>query len=381
MSDAGTEATAPLVWRSPGRVNLIGEHTDYNGGLALPFAIEQTCLAEVRRRTDGFRAASGQSGEVVLTSLEEVTTAEPWTRYVLGPARVLADDGVEVPPLDVRVDSDVPSGAGLSSSAALLCAVVAALDDLLELGLTPEQQVRLAVRAENDVVGAPTGGLDQLVSVRASTGHVLLCDFGESDVPAVEQVPMDLDAHGLTVLVVDTGVRHSHADGEYGRRREACERAAERLGIGSRRALGEADLDGATERLADEELQRCVRHVVSENRRVLDVVELLRTGRVADIGPALSASHASLRDDYRVSCSELDLAVEAMESAGALGARMTGGGFGGSAIGLVRAERVEAVAAAVTTAFAGAGVPAPRWFTARPSAGTRSSPTPGPRTG
>jgi galactokinase len=368
-------------WRSPGRVNLIGEHTDYNGGLALPFAIEQSCLAEVSHRDGEFTAASSQAPGTFTGSLDDVASADAWVRYVLGPAVVLHRRGVVVPPLEVSVDSDVPTGAGLSSSAAVICAVVAAIDDLLSLDLTAAEQVALAVEVENDVVGAPTGGLDQLVSVRAQPGHALLCDFAGNGLPAAEQVPMDLDAHGLMVLVVDTGVRHSHADGEYGRRRRACDRAAATLGVGSLGRLTEADLDRAVERVADEELARCLRHVVTENQRVRDVVGLLRAGRVAEIGPALSASHVSLRDDYRVSCPELDLAAEAMESAGALGARMTGGGFGGCAVGLVRAERVEAVAAAVTTAYAGAGVPAPRWFTARPSAGTRPSPPPAQRTG
>ena len=360
-------------WRSPGRVNLIGEHTDYNGGLALPFAIERSCLAEVARSSSVFTAASSQTPGGFIGSLEEVAAADSWVRYVLGPALVLRRRGVEVPPVAVAVDSDVPTGAGLSSSAAVICAVVAALDDLLSLDLATHEQVELAVAVENEVVGAPTGGLDQLVSVRAREGHALLCDFAGARAPEVEQVPLDLAGHGLTVLVVDTGVRHSHADGEYAERRRACERAADVLGVDELSRLETAELPGALEQL-DDELARCVRHVVTENQRVRDVVTLLGTGRVTDIGPALSASHVSLRDDYRVSCAELDLAVEAMELAGALGARMTGGGFGGCAVALVPVDRVDAVAAMVATAYAGAGYPTPRWFTARPCAGTRRSP-------
>ena len=360
-------------WRSPGRVNLIGEHTDYNGGLALPFAIEQSCTAEVTRRRSVFTAVSSQATGEFAGSLDEVASAEPWVRYVLGSALVLHRRGVEVPPVAVAVDSDVPTGAGLSSSAAVICAVVAGLDDLLSLDLTAQEQVELAVAVENEVVGAPTGGLDQLVSMRAREGHALLCDFAGGQAPAVDQVPLDLAGHGLTVLVVDTGVRHTHADGEYAGRRRACERAAGVLGVDELGTLETSELPDALEQL-DDELARCVRHVVTENQRVRDVVTLLAAGRVDEVGPALSASHVSLRDDYRVSCPELDLAVEAMESSGALGARMTGGGFGGCAVALVPVGRVEAVVATVTTAYARAGFPAPRWFTARPCAGTRPSP-------
>jgi galactokinase len=365
-------------WRAPGRVNLIGEHTDYNGGLALPFAIEQTCLAEVTLTDHGYRATSEGAGSVTLTSLEEVATTDTWVRYVLGTVVVLDGRGVEVPPLRVRVDSEVPSGAGLSSSAALICSVVAAVDDLLGLGLGRDEQVRLAVAVENEVVGAPTGGLDQLVSVHAQAGHALLCDFADPRSPVVEQVPLHVAGHGLSVLVVDTGVRHSHADGEYAARRSACEDAAVSLGVGHLGELGPAGLEQAARGLGEEQ-QRYVRHVVTEDQRVREVVALLRDDRVAQIGPLLSASHRSLRDDYEVSCLELDLAVTAMVSGGALGARMTGGGFGGCAIGLVPADQVDEVAGAVQEAYAGAGLAAPRWFSARPSAGTRPARDPGRR--
>ena len=378
MTEVAGGTDGPVArWRAPGRVNLIGEHTDYNGGLALPFAIEQSCVAEVTTRESDFLAVSTQETGPFSGQLDDVLAAAPWVRYVLGPAVVLRKRGLAVPPLQIGVDSDVPTGAGLSSSAAVICAVVGAIDEVLALALSAEEQVDLAVAVENEVVGAPTGGLDQLVSIRAREGHALLCDFAGGQRPAVEQVPLDLAGAGLTVLVVDTGVRHSHADGEYATRRRACEEAARRLGVPALGAVAVDDLDAALGRLDDEELRRCLIHVVTEVERVRAVTGLLHEGRVAETGPHLSGSHRSLRDDYRVSCRELDLAVAAMESAGALGARMTGGGFGGCAIGLVPAAEVTRVADAVVAAYAEAGIESPRWFTARPSPGSRPAPPSG----
>jgi galactokinase len=366
-----TGPTDVVRWRAPGRVNLIGEHTDYNGGLALPLAIEQSCLAEVGRRSGDVRAVSVQAGAAFEGGLHEVATAAEWVRYVLGPAVLLAGRGVRVPPLEIHVDSEVPTGAGLSSSAAVICAVVAALDDLLGLGLTAEAQVELAISVENDVVGAPTGGLDQLVVTHAREGNALLCDFADPAHPRVEQVPLDLSRHGLVLLVVDTGVRHRHADGEYAARRRACERAAAALGVGSLGEVGTEELDRTLARLTEDELRRCVHHVATEDERTRRTATLLRAGDLEAVGPLLSASHASLRDDYRVSCPELDLAVAVMEAEGALGARMTGGGFGGCAIGLVPAAEVDRVASSVAAVYAAEQLCAPRWFTARPSGGTR----------
>lgn len=350
-------------WRAPGRVNLIGEHTDYNAGLAMPFAIEQGCTATVSVAESGFTAATAQAGErVTVAELSELP--EGWARYALGPAAVLAARGVDVPPLLVEIDSDVPLGAGLSSSAAVVCSVTTALDDLLGLGLSPDELLAVSRAAENDVVGAPTGGLDQLASLRCQDGHVLRCDFSDF---STELVPFAPAADGLTVLVVDTRVEHGHAGGEYAARRTACEKAAARLGLASLREV--TDLDSALAELDDDELRRCTRHIVTENARVDDVAALLRAGDLAGIGPLLSASHASLRDDFRVTVPELDLAAAILVEAGALGARMTGGGFGGCVIALVPSERVEAAARAVQVAFAAAGHGAPAWFTTRPSAG------------
>lgn len=359
-----------LRWHAPGRVNLIGEHTDYNGGLALPFALAQGCVATVAP-AGRFAAASAQTGEqVAVDDLDELP--EGWVRYALGPARVLRDRGHDVPPVRVDIDSDVPLGAGLSSSAAVVCSVTTALDDLLGLGLTADELLAVSRAAENDVVGAPTGGLDQLASLRSEEGHVLLCDFADF---STELVPFAPAAHGLELLVVDTRVEHGHAHGEYADRRSSCEEAARRLGVRSLREV--TALPDALATLDDDILRRRTRHVVTETERVGQVVGLLREGDVAAIGPLMSASHASLRDDFEVTVPALDLAAEVLVEAGALGARMTGGGFGGCVIALVPSERVGAAASAVENAFAAGGYGAPASFVAVPSAGARRLESPG----
>jgi galactokinase len=362
--------TPEVRWRAPGRVNLIGEHTDYNDGLALPFALAQSCVADVRRADDGaFTASSAQLDEpVVLATLEDVRTAPSWVRYVLGCAWVLADRGADVPPLQVHIDSDVPSGAGLSSSAAVVCAVTTALVDLLGLDLDADELLAATRAVENDVVGAPTGGLDQMASLRCRPEHALLCDFRDL---STRQVPLPLADHGLALLVLDTRTEHSHADGAYAARRDGCTRAAQVLGVESLREVDVDGLDAALGRL-DDEGRRYVRHVVTENDRVRQVVDLLDAGRVGDVGPLLIASHASLRDDYRVTVPELDVAADTLVEAGALGARMTGGGFGGCVIALLPEDRVEPAAEAVRSAFGARGFGEPRHVVARPSAGAHA---------
>jgi galactokinase len=273
--------------------------------------------------------------------------------------------------LSVLVDSDVPAGAGLSSSAALECAVALAVRDLCATDLAPADLVDVARRAENDFVGAPTGILDQSASMLCTAGHALFLDTRDR---SSEQVPFDLAAAGLALLVVDTGQTHEHAGGGYGDRRRECEEAAVRLGVSLLRevddvaALAVLD-DGTTE---GEVLLRRARHIVTEDARVLEVVGILRGGGdVRAIGPVLTAGHESLRDDFQISTDLLDAVVESSLEAGAHGARMVGGGFGGSAIALVDADRVDAVAAAVTARFGEVGAPAPRTFVAVPSAGAR----------
>jgi galactokinase len=240
------------------------------------------------------------------------------------------------------------------------------VDHVLGLGLSADDLLAVTRSVENDFVGAPTGGLDQLAALRCTAGHALLCDMRSLE---VRQVPFDLDAAGLAVLVIDTHAHHEHATGEYGVRRAGCEEAARRLGVPSLRDIDVATLDDALGRLSDDTLRRYVRHVVTENDRVLQTVERLDRGDVAAIGPLLTASHASLRDDYRVTVDELDVAAETALAAGAYGARMTGGGFGGSVIALLDHERVEGCATAIAQTFAARGFTAPGTFLARASAG------------
>ncbi len=361
------------VWAAPGRVNVIGEHTDYNGGFVLPVALPHTTRAAVARRDDGIVAlASAQHPEkAVVVALDDLAPGGPggWAGYPAGVVHELRDS---VPGgLSVLVDGDVPSGAGLSSSAALSCSVALALRDLLGLDLGLEELIDVARRAENDFVGAPTGILDQSASLLCTADHALFLDTRDR---SSEQVPLALPAAGLALLVIDTGTTHDHAEGGYGDRRRECEQAAERLGVG---LLREVDDLAALDPLADgtaegDVLRRRARHIVTENARVLEVVATLRDA--ADpraIGPVLTAGHESLRDDFEISIPLLDACVEAALAAGAHGARMVGGGFGGSVIALVEADATDSVTGAVAERFDREGHAAPRTFPVVPSAGAR----------
>jgi galactokinase len=356
------------VWHAPGRVNLIGEHTDYNDGFVLPFALHQGVRAAASRRDDGMlelrsRQAPG-SAAVVLGALAP-GRPDGWAAYPAGVAWALLEAGFPVGGASVAIDADLERGAALSSSAALECATALALTDLYRLSVGRPDLATLARRAENEFVGVPTGIMDQSASLLCEKGHALLldCRSGESSA-----VPLDLAAVGLVLLVIDTRVRHALSDGRYAERRRSCEDAARALGVPSLRAVTDT---GAVERLADPLLRRRARHVVTENARVLETVGLLRAGEAARIGPVLTASHASLRDDFEVSWPQADVAVDAAVSAGALGARMTGGGFGGSVIALAETPRGGDVRAGVEDGFAVHGWKPPRFLDALPSAGAR----------
>jgi len=358
-------------WSAPGRVNLIGEHTDYNDGFVLPIALPYRTTATVTLRTDGRLLVSSaqRPGEQARATVADLRPggSPDWATYVLGVVWALREAGHDVAGgADVVVDGQVPEGAGLSSSAALECAVAAALDDVLGLRRSRADLARLAQRAENEFVGMPSGIMDQMAAMRCLAGHALFLDCRSL---AAEQVPLDPGAHDLAVLVIDTRAPHRLVDGEYADRRRSCEDAAAALGVPALRDVPPTGLEATLGRLADDTQRRRVRHVVTENQRVLDTVRLLRDGRVAEIGPLLAASHASLRDDFEVTVQQLDVAERAAVDAGALGARMTGGGFGGCVLALVPAAGESRVRAAVRQAYAEHGFDPPAFFAAAPSAG------------
>ncbi|RAM37112.1 galactokinase [Arthrobacter globiformis] len=357
------------VWQAPGRVNLIGEHTDYNEGFVLPFAIDRTARIAVGVRPDSTIRLLSTYGDQGITTADtaslEGAAAKGWTKYPLGVIWSLQQRGIDVPGLDLLLDSDVPLGAGLSSSHAIECAVISALNDLTGAGLGPEDMVLATQRAENDFVGAPTGIMDQSASLRGSKGHAVFLDCRDQ---SVQLVPFEAEAAGLVLLVIDTKVSHSHADGGYASRRASCELGAEVLGVKALRDVTPGDLEEASG-LLDEVTFRRVRHIVTENDRVLQTVELLGQQGPSAIGALLDASHASMRDDFEISCAELDLAVEASRTNGAIGARMTGGGFGGAAIALTPVSEEQQVRTAVVRAFAEAGYTPPDIFTVTPAAG------------
>ncbi|MET9348931.1 galactokinase [Streptomyces termitum] len=360
------------VWEAPGRVNLIGEYTDFNEGFVLPLALPHTTVAAVSRRTDGLlRLHSADiGGEAVELRVDDPAplSGGGWTAYPAGVVRVLREAGHAVTGADLHVASTVPTGAGLSSSAALEVVTALALDDLFGLGLSRPELARVAQRAENDHVGVPCGVMDQMTSACAVEGHLLHLDTRDL---GRRQVPFDPAAAGLALLVVDTRVRHRLGDGAYAERRAGCEAGARALGVRALRDVTVGELPAALARLEDATVARYVRHVVSENDRVDRVAALLDAGDLRAVGPLLTEGHVSLRDDLRVSCPELDLVVRAATGAGALGARMTGGGFGGSAVVLTGADRADAVAGAVRAAFAAAGYAEPGVFPAVPSGGAR----------
>ena len=358
------------VWQAPGRVNLIGEHTDYNEGFVLPFAIDKTAKVAVRLRGDStvrLLSTFGDQGMVdaELAGLAPGSGTKGWGKYPLGVAWALQQRGITVPGFELLLDSDVPLGAGLSSSHAIECAVISALNELLGAGLSAEEMVLATQQAENSFVGAPTGIMDQSASLRGSRGKAVFLDCRDQ---SVQLVPFDAEAAGLVLLVIDTKVSHSHADGGYASRRASCELGARLMGVPALRDLALEQLDDAA-RVLDDTTFRRVRHVVTENARVLETVKRLATDGAGSIGGFLDASHASMRDDFEISCPELDLAVDTARANGAIGARMTGGGFGGSAIALTPVGLGQQVRDAVVRSFAEAGYTAPDIFTVTPAAG------------
>ncbi|GAA2641105.1 galactokinase [Paractinoplanes durhamensis] len=362
----GTEPAG--LWAAPGRVNLIGEHTDYNEGYVLPFALPQRTIAAVGPAPAGeWTVCSTFADEPVSFGVTEPGEVSGWAGYVAGIVWSLRDAGFEVPGARIAIDSDVPLGSGLSSSAALESSVLTALIDLGGLDVPLERRPALAQRAENVYVGAPTGILDQSASIRCQEGRALFLDCRTYE---IDQIPFDLAAEGLAILVINSNAPHQHVDGEYGARRKSCEEAAHILGVPALRDVTPDDLAEALAKLDDDVMRRRVRHIVTEDQRVLDTVELLRAGRTRDIGPLLTASHASMRDDFEITVPQVDIAVESALAAGAYGARMTGGGFGGCVLALIDTARADETVAAVEAAYAEATFTAPTcWIaTAGPGA-------------
>jgi len=359
------------IWFAPGRVNLMGG-PDYNEVFVLPFALGAGVYAAASRRCDGFLAlASRQAGEEqVVVSID---TLEPgsvggWAAYPAGVAWALREAGYLSGGADVAIDADLPAGAGLSSSAALECAMALALTGLYQVPVPRRELAALARRAENDFAGVPTGIMDQTAALLGRAGHALLLDCRDG---TAEPVPFDPAAAGLTLLVIDTRVRRALGDGRYAQRRRACEEGAAALGV---RSLRDVIDDRELDRLSDPALRRICGHVLAEKRRVLRAADLLGAGgreQVTAVGGLLTVSHYSLRDQFQVSWPQADEAVAAVVAAGGAGARMTGGGFGGCVVALVPGERVEQVRGAVTARFIRCGWPAPCYLDGVPSDGGR----------
>jgi len=350
------------VWSAPGRVNLIGEHTDYNNGFVFPFAINRRTFAAVGLRSDGVaRVGSSFSHQVVEIPIDEISaqTVSDWSAYPLGVAWALQRVGNAAPQgFDCYIESDVPVGAGLSSSAAIECAVAVALNELWGAGLDSRTLARVGQSAENEIVGAPTGIMDQSASLLGELDHGVFLDCRDLTAQVVD---LGFAREGLELLIIDTRVAHRHADGGYASRRASCEAGATAMGVGSLRDLTIADLDRAKEVLDDQTFRR-VRHVVTENDRVVQAVATLKEKGPRAIGELLHESHVSMRDDFEISIDELDAAVETARRHGAIGARMTGGGFGGAAIALVPIEQISEVTLAVTAEFAALGFTKPDVF-------------------
>jgi galactokinase len=358
------------VWLAPGRANLMGEHTDYNDGYVLPFALGQGTAAAVARRADFrlalvSRQAPGEGAEIALDDLAPGRVTG-WAAYPAGVAWALRSAGYPVTGACIAIDADVPEGAGLSSSAALECATVLALTGLAGVTVPRGELAAIARRAENEFVGVPSGIMDQSASLLCRSGHALLLDCRSLE---TSQVPFDPAGAGARLLLINTRARHDLTEGQYGRRRAECEKAARLLGISSLRDLTDV---GDTDRLADPVLRRRARHVVADNQRVLSVVALLRSRSAdtyAQVGRLLTEAHQSLRDDFEISWPEADVAVASAVAAGALGARMIGGGFGGSVLALV--PSAAPVRDAVTSAFAARSWTLPEFLDAVPSDSAR----------
>lgn len=374
------------VWFAPGRANLMGEHTDYNEGLVLPFALSQGVTAAVTRRNDGLLAMRSKQmpDDVVTVPVSGLSPASVrgWAAYPAGVAWALHSADVPVPGATIEIDSNLPVGAGVSSSAAVECSVALGLCEISGVAMSRRALAAVARQAENEFVGAPTGIIDQHASLLCEAGHAMLLDCATR---SITQVPFCPSAAGVAALVIDTRVAHALVSGEYGRRRAQCEEAARQLGVPF---LGQVTSVADVSRLDDPVLRRRARHVISDSERARAIASALAAGGPADgdagggdgahladiyryIGQLLTEAHLSLRDDFEVSWPEADATVETVIGAGAYGARMIGGGFGGSVLALVPTVRLAAARAAVSGMFAARSWTAPEFMDAVPSAAAR----------
>jgi len=385
------------VWAAPGRVNLIGEHVDYAGGVCLPFALTQCTFVAASPRDDGAISVvsnvKDKDGTDVThrdtISLSEVGPNNPasWLGYIAGTVWAMVDDGIlpHNSGFNFAFVSDVPLGAGLSSSAAIECSTAVAAAELSNLTVDDALRKRLVdccIRAENEVVGASTGGLDQKISLFGHRDSALALDFTDATETVI---PCNFNNHGLAILVINTNAPHSLADGQYASRRRVIDGVADVAGASTLREVSNVDESTLVWAEANvppdvshddwlDTVKRRVGHVTSEVARTLEAIENLKVNDFEAFGQRMCESHVSLRDDYEVSCQELDIAVDTAMAHGALGARMTGGGFGGSAIALLDVQSAESVAASIAEAFADAGLRAPEFLMAVPSAGARKVP-------
>jgi galactokinase len=389
--------TAAEVWFAPGRANLMGEHTDYNEGLVLPFALGRGVTAAAAARDDGLLVLRSKQvpGDAVTVPLDSLApgTVRGWAAYPAGVAWSLRAAGYPVRGASVDVDSDLPAGAGVSSSAALECSVALALCSVSGLTVPRPELAGIAKRAENEFVGAPTGIIDQSAALLCEQGHAMLLDCGTL---AATQVPFlrpsaDGAGAGAIALIIDTRVAHALVSGEYAARRAECEEAARLLGV---RALGPVTDLGRLSGIGDPVLRRRARHVITDCARARAMAAALLASDYAGrpdgpgqadgrhsmergagtyryLGRALAEGHASLRDDFEVSWPEADVAVKVAMATGAYGAKMIGGGFGGSVLALLPASRAHEVRAALTEAYAVRGWVPPDFIDAIPSPAAR----------
>lgn len=358
-----TFGSAPeAIYSAPGRVNLIGEHTDYNLGLSLPIAISQrTYLAISKTTTPDISLISEISDEVINFSIGEKPAGLSWALYPLGVSWALGN----TQGFQMAFVSAVPVGSGLSSSAAIECATAVAINDMAGLNKTTTELALAAQKAENEVVGAPTGLMDQMASLMSKGGKANLIDFKTLE---LSHIDFDLDANNLKLLIIDSQVKHSHATGGYRERREQCESAAAKLGLEYLSEIDYQQLLNKKDLLTDIEFRRA-KHIITDNHRVKETVLALAGNDFDALGEIFRASHDSLRDDFEVSCDELDLIVDTCYQHGAIAARMTGGGFGGAAIALIDAAVEQKLVQALEQAFEIAGFPHQKIIATTASAG------------